>query len=694
MKISSKIANVIVWSILLSIVVVLSITFFYVRNDMLKKFYSNAPVILKSVKSDIQKEIVRGWEISLALSRNPFMIRWFKGSESDNVLKSDVDTMMVEIMNRHGFMASFSANLQTKNFRVGKDLKNVLSEKREDDSWFFETLDSGKEITLNLDYNPELNTTGLWFNAVMYSDNSPIGVTGVGISIDKIIDDFKKSTPSENSMLFLRDESGKILVSSDKEFLGNKITDLVPFKSDELGVGEVVKKFTSSKYGPCIMLEDNVGDTGYKISIILPVRDFVPQYLHFLFRPFMFVIILISMVLFITLFILRLIVIKPVNRVIHILKNISEGDGDISIRLTVNSNDEIGEMAKYFNMTLDKVKNLINDIKIQSDKLSDGSAKLSDNMCETSSAIHEINSKIQSIKTQSINQSASVTETSATMVQITNGIENLNQLIEDQSVNVRESSAAIEEMMASIGNVTQTLVKNSDNIKKLNESSESGRLYLIKIAEDIQQVAKESEELLEISKVILGIASQTNLLAMNAAIEAAHAGDSGKGFAVVADEVRKLAESSGIQAKTVATVLNKIKESIHIITNSTKDVLNKFNTIESEVKTVSEQENAIRGAMEEQTLGSKQVLEAISQLNNITQKVKSSSSEMLLGSHQVINETSTLNTIAQEMINGVNEMANGTEQINVAVNKVNELTEENRSSIDVLRRELWKFKID
>jgi len=280
------------------------------------------------------------------------------------------------------------------------------------------------------------------------------------------------------------------------------------------------------------------------------------------------------------------------------------------------------------------------------------------------------------------------------MEQITRGIDKLNQLIENQSANVTESSAAIEEMMASINNVTQTLVKNGENLKKLTLSSESGRNDLNKIAEDIQLVAKDSEGLLEVSKVIQNIASQTDLLAMNAAIEAAHAGDSGKGFAVVADEVRKLAESSGVQAKTVSTVLNRIKTSIETITRSTEFVLERFNTIESEIKTVNEQETNIRSAMEEQASGSKQVLEAISQLNDITQKVKSGSGEMFTGSQQVLKETLNLNSITQEITNGMNEMATGTEQVIVAVNKVNELTEENKTSIDELMNEVKKFKVE
>lgn len=228
------------------------------------------------------------------------------------------------------------------------------------------------------------------------------------------------------------------------------------------------------------------------------------------------------------------------------------------------------------------------------------------------------------------------------MQKIINGMEGLNILIENQTTNVTESSSSIEEMIANISSVSQTLKLNSEKIKKLSDSSASGRQDLNKIIEDIQQVTKQSEGLFEISKVIQNIASQTNLLAMNASIEAAHAGESGKGFAVVANEVRNLAESSGKQAKTVATVLKDIKLSIDTITHSTDDILSRFDNIESEVNEVSNHENIIKNAMDEQTIGNKQILEAITLLNEITEKVKIDSEDMLNRSLQVISEIENL----------------------------------------------------
>jgi methyl-accepting chemotaxis protein len=384
----------------------------------------------------------------------------------------------------------------------------------------------------------------------------------------------------------------------------------------------------------------------------------------------------------------------PIIKLADTLRDISEGEGDLTRSIVINSRDEIGDLAKYFNLTLEKIRALVAAIKQQAVALFDIGTELASNMTESAAAVTEITANIQNIKGRVINQSASVTETNATMEQISLNIDKLNGHVENQTSSVSQSSSAIEEMLANIQSVTNTLIKNTGNVKELMEASEVGRSGLQEVASDIQEIARESEGLLEINAVMENIASQTNLLSMNAAIEAAHAGEAGKGFAVVADEIRKLAESSGEQSKTISTVLKKIKESIDKISKSTDNVLNKFEAIDGGVKTVADQEENIRNAMEEQGVGSKQILEAIGQLNEITLRVKGSSQEMLEGSREVIQESKNLERVTQEITGGMNEMAVGAEQINVAVNRVNELSGQNRDNIDVLVQEVSRFKIE
>ncbi|MDR2923860.1 MAG: methyl-accepting chemotaxis protein [Treponema sp.] len=385
---------------------------------------------------------------------------------------------------------------------------------------------------------------------------------------------------------------------------------------------------------------------------------------------------------------------NPIVKVANTLKDISEGEGDLTRNIAVTSKDEVGDLALYFNKTLEKIKNLIIVIKREAASLNGIGNDLASNMTETAAAINQITANIQSIKGRVINQSASVTQTNATMEQVVSNINKLNSHVEDQADTITKRSAFIQAMVNNINSVNQTLIKNLENVRTLKDASEVGRTGLQEVAGDIQEISRESEGLLEINAVMENIASQTNLLSMNAAIEAAHAGEAGKGFAVVADEIRKLAESSSEQSKTIGNVLKKIAESIKKITKSTENVLNRFEAIDSGVKTVAEQEEVIRQAMEEQGEGSKQLLQGTGNLNEITKQVKAGSEEMLEGSKEVISESQNLEKVTQEITGGMNEMASGADQVNIAVHNVNEISNKNREGIETLIREVSRFKVE
>jgi methyl-accepting chemotaxis protein len=505
----------------------------------------------------------------------------------------------------------------------------------------------------------------------IYSNNSTIIASGVAGQTGKLLKDAQSSLYSAHTAAVedavLKGEKYRLA-----EYSENLKTDLelivYPFTVGETGVKWALMLGTAKT----LILEEITEMT--TISIIVAAAEVI-------------------IMAFIIFFVAGSIT-KPVVNVARTLKDISEGEGDLTKTVNVHSKDEIGDLARYFNATLEKIKNLVVTIKDRSVTLFDIGNELAGNMTETAAAINEITANIQSIKGRIINQSASVTQTNATMEQITINIDKLISHVDRQSASVAQSSSAIEQMLANIQSVTQTLIKNSDNVKDLIEASGVGRTGLQEVAADIQGIARESEGLLEINAVMENIASQTNLLSMNAAIEAAHAGEAGKGFAVVADEIRKLAENSGEQSKTISTVLKKIKDSIDTITKSTESVLKKFEAIDSGVRVVSDQELNIRNAMEEQSAGSKQILEAIGQLNEATQMVKSGSAEMLEGSKQVIQESKNLEQATQEITNGMNEMATGADQINVAVTRVNTISTTNKENIDVLVKEVARFKVE
>ena len=361
--------------------------------------------------------------------------------------------------------------------------------------------------------------------------------------------------------------------------------------------------------------------------------------------------------------------VSQLRKLKNAVAELSSGNADLTKRVMIRKHSVFkvfDELVSEENKFLEKFQAIIAKVKDSEKMLNSVGRDMSASTENATDAISQIIINIKKVHSSIDNQNMSVQDTSVAVNQIAKNIDSLEAMVSEQETGVISASSAVEEMVDNIRSVNVAVDNMAAVFTDLEEQAQSGQTKEKAVSEKILQIEAKSKMLQEANSTIANIASQTNLLAMNAAIEAAHAGEAGRGFAVVSEEIRKLSETSSKQSKTIGVQLKEIQASIIDVVSASQESSKAFTSVSDEIVRTNQIVRTIKDSMEEQNSGSKRVISTLKQMTDSSKAVSRAAKEMSDGNKTILDNVTTLQDSSIIMSENMEEMSAGAQRVSAS----------------------------
>jgi methyl-accepting chemotaxis protein len=499
---------------------------------------------------------------------------------------------------------------------------------------------------------------------------------------------------------YLLDEAGKLLIHPDLE--GQNIAD-----SKDASGNYFIRDILGKKAGTIVYPWKNPGEKAARqkvavfekddtLKLTVVVSAYFDEILAGANSAILYGIVAVVVVVGILLFVLFILsrgITKPILHVQTII-NKSLIQGDLTQTLSVRSQDEIGRMAQDFNGFIQKLRALVDQLRATILKTHSGGKLLSGKIDESVNLLDTLSEETLTIGREmtAFNEAVSLSTRVGEQISVTAG--SFSDKISLQTEAVAQTSAAIEEISASIQNVARIVTKRLEAETLLKELSVEGVRLSGEAVSTVGSFAERADAMQEMIHTIKSVADQTNILAMNAAIEAAHAGEFGKGFAVVADEIRKLAESTTNESAQISVSLQELMAQVDLAKSASAKSGESFNSISGEIDASVEVYQQVSSAMNELAQGSREIVASTGALSRITGEIQSGSTEIRQGTEQIRISFERTRSSTQTVTKVLSLIVGEVELVKKAQKDITEINSGMNSMIEDLQGEIGIFRTD